>query len=1217
MQLSELPGGYNLQVCDECGSPAHQPHVLNGACHTIGTHMVDADERARTIIGGTPDIEMVYDDLDPKVPYVLAVTYATENVLRRIQSLTAGSVVIHEAHDLPMGKSERLLFEIPADAFEDGRLKLHFIRNDGPNAVVSMVELWAPLPSPDIFHLLAIPSATGVIAGSVTDVACDGIPDVEISVCNPTTNETYASTVTGPEGAFRIDMSGIVQPDSKGDIEVIARSEGRETKASVPLSELSFKAPRFMPIAAEITGMQSSIIKLDGTWKLNTWPSADFYKEYSDDGNWSDFVVPGQFLQQGFNIPQEMPVAIVTNFEVPKSWAGMRLFLRFDAVHGGTNYWLNGHHLGYSENLFTPVEFDVTDAVHPGETNYLALSMKVDTISELLSYMSVYAYHNLGGIDRSVSLFALPPVYLSRLHHEASLDTDYRNGILSVDLCVGNATGRSTSGLSVQFSLEAPTGEQVTLMNNQFSLDTIEPGETSLFREFEIDDPLKWNAEKPYLYQLHASLYQDGALLEHVQQVVGFRKVEVRDSQLWVNGVRVKLAGTCHHEVGPLTGRAATACYAEEDARIFKEANFNYIRVVHYPPTREFLDACDKVGIYVTMDAPFCWAREGRGESDPARTKHFLAPVAAMIDYHHDHPSLLIWSIGNESGVVPCGENVLPLNFVEILHYCNEHNPTRLTVFNNEWAKDGGLCDMAVLHYVEPPEEEFECVKDDPRPILLDECYMPMAYAYEESDRIDPGHWLEWSQGQNSPDSRWNHVYASDRIVGGAIWAGIDDQFYFEDGRVKGFGPWGLVEPQGEVKGMGAWGFVDAWRRKKSHWWDAKLIHSPVWIPVRQLDYTFGQGVVRVPVENRYSFTNLNELKVVWEVGSSRSECKLELPPRQKGEIQITVLNDVPEGSLLVIRFFGATGNLITVHGITLGNPPQQEMSNSLAGCPRWREYGPYIEVSDQNLHIMLDRTNGAINQHGSDDLMRLLSFPTLHITRKEERCIFHPDSPTYAEFTIAGTRVVESMAVEEQGDALAIMLRDHFEDYEGRVDMRLDRTGQGIVSFDYVYSGDTFKIGELGLRFAIDSRCQEIFWRRATEWDIYPEDHIGRSEGRAMARKGQGWGTDSLPWNERPLWPWSLDDNELGTRDFRATKCNIYEASLIASDGSGLQTISDGSTNVRACLAPDCVHFHMLLSQPAIELKAGDHVSGQFFVKLIPSLSERSLYPSPISRCR
>ena len=130
--------------------------------------------------------------------------------------------------------------------------------------------------------------------------------------------------------------------------------------------------------------------------------------------------MPGQWLQQGFDVPQDKPVAVAREFVIPKAWAGDRIILRFDAIHAGTRYWLNGHELGYSENLFTPVEWDITDAAQPGQTNRLDLEMKVATVSEALSYSSAYAFHNLGGIDRSVRVFALPPTHVRELHVNAA-----------------------------------------------------------------------------------------------------------------------------------------------------------------------------------------------------------------------------------------------------------------------------------------------------------------------------------------------------------------------------------------------------------------------------------------------------------------------------------------------------------------------------------------------------------------------------------------------------------------------------------------------------------------------------------------------------------------------------------------------------------------------------------------------------------------------------
>src|SRR5262249_19216686 len=148
------------------------------------------------------------------------------------------------------------------------------------------------------------------------------------------------------------------------------------------------------------------------------------------------FQVPGQWLQQGYVIPPSNTVSVSREFVIPRVWAGKRIILRFDAIHAGTHYWLNGHPIGYRENLFTPVEWDVTEAALPGKTNRLDLEMKTGTVSEALSYSSAYAFHDLGGIDRSVRIFALPATYIGELHVNAGLDKECRNGELQVHLAV-------------------------------------------------------------------------------------------------------------------------------------------------------------------------------------------------------------------------------------------------------------------------------------------------------------------------------------------------------------------------------------------------------------------------------------------------------------------------------------------------------------------------------------------------------------------------------------------------------------------------------------------------------------------------------------------------------------------------------------------------------------------------------------------------------------
>ncbi len=1177
--IDSMPAGYNLQACDDCGIVGLQPHVRSPYVYEFPEASVSADRRARTVANGAPNFDMAYEGLDSTASYILAITYASEKGNKRVQSLSAGSVQVHGPYMLPDGSSERLLFKIPSGAIQDGKLVLHFTLNEGPNAVVSVVELWAPIPSPKALYLALAPDINGALAGSVFNLAQEPVPGTGVEIRDSATGAAHGTVATGADGSFRFDVTGWVKPGSTGIAEIIAKSDGIEAKGSAPFSTLSFLPPHYVPIPEEVAGLRMPVVKLDGIWRINPSPSADFQTQSTKGAGWADFTVPGQWLQQGFDVPRDRSVGVATDFDIPASWKGKRIVLRFDAVHGGTDYWLNGHHLGYSENLFTPVEFDITDAALIGKTNHLALTMKVDTPSESLSWSSNYAFHNLGGIDRSVRIMALPPVHLSELHLETDLDKEYRDATLILKLGLSNSTDAAAEGLSMRVSLQAPDGSDVILAGSGSTLDPLQPGETQVTRKFFVRDPLRWNAEKPHLYKLMVGLYRSGALVEQVQQNVGFRKIEVKGSALLVNGRRVKLAGACRHEVDPLTGRAATARHAEEYVRLAKDANFNFIRTSHYPPTREFLDACDRLGMYVEVEGPFCWVR-GRGEDDPSLAAAFLTPAAAMLDYNRNHPSIIMWSLGNESGSVPDGANKLPANFERERQFIHKQDPSRPTIFNNEWAKDGGACEIACLHYPPFPPEQYEYVKDDHRPIFLDEYTLPQSFIVQEEADLNPGlDTIFGSSGQNAPNSVWNQLYYSDRTLGGSIWAAGDEEFYLKDG----------------TKGYGTWGFYDVWCRHKSLFWDDQRIYSPVWIPIRRLDYKPGAQTLRIPVENRYSFTDLSELKITWEVAGKKGRCKTALAPESKGELEVRISDGMPEGSLLVLRFNEPGGRLVTACGVTLGDVPPVKVPAPTAGCPAWRDDGRSITVDGKGFHFVLDKATGDVT--GS----KLLRFPRLHAARRQSKNVFNPGGTEFALYPDDSTRQVDSVTAEQKGDALAIRVSDYYKDYHGYVEMLLDKEGRADVSFHYTYSGEPFDVSEIGLRFLMDSGCQEIRWKRKTEWDVYPDDHIGRPEGHAQAHMGKEWGNVGFtPYHSKPKWPWYLDENQWGTRDFRATKYNIYQAQLVTPDGSGIRADSDATTDVRACLDQGGVLFNALLSSPPAKVNTNDELSGKFSIALV-----------------
>src|ERR1035441_8961341 len=374
-------------------------------------------------------------------------------------------------------------------------------------------------------------------------------------------------------------------------------------------TNLVFEPVHYRPMAAHVPELKNNTVGLDGAWRIDPKPGLDVREKPLNATSWGNFHVPGQWTQQGFDVPRSKPAALAKEFTIPAEWAGYRIFLRFDAIHGGTHYWLNGKRLGYAENLFTPVEWEITDAAKIGQVNRLDLEMKVATASERLSNSSDYVSgkHSLGGIDRAVRIYALPKVHVANLLLSAGLDKAYRDGELQIRLGLDNPDQAAKNGLEVSVQLFDARGKSVTHSTQTLALGPVKPGPSKVSLESRVANPLKWNAEQPNLYKLVLALKEDGRALEQIERNIGFRTVEVKDRQLYVNGAAVKLAGVCRHESDPLTGRADTMRHGAEEVKLFKSANLNHVRTSHYPCTQEFLDAADRYGLYVESEAPLGW----------------------------------------------------------------------------------------------------------------------------------------------------------------------------------------------------------------------------------------------------------------------------------------------------------------------------------------------------------------------------------------------------------------------------------------------------------------------------------------------------------------------------------------------------------------------------------------------------------------------------------
>src|ERR1019366_6771202 len=459
--LPAVPEGYYLQEYDDCGVEGRQPHVLMKDCYlfTFATSDTDAGPKERSAVFSYKGIQAVYDHLDADASYVLALTYASDHVYKRVQSLEANGVGLHGPYALPKAKATRVIVEVPPEVTRDGRMALSWKIHGEVNATVSIIELWSNKPAVSGLRFGPITGLPAGLQGQVLDVAYDPVVAAQVLASSGSkTNGPIATT--GAEGIFSFKRKEIEGVAVEGRLILTARHNGQSQYRSLSTTNLFFEPVHYRPLPVKTAGLDKNCLLLDGTWSINPAPTNTPCARALNGLGWAPFKVPGQWLQQGFDVPQDKPVAVAREFVIPQAWASNRTVLRFDAIHAGTRYWLNGHELGYSENLFTPVEWDITEAAQPGQTNRFDLEMKVATVSEALSTSSGYAFHNLGGIDRSVRVFALPPTHVREMHVNAALDKDYRDGKIGLHLVLESGKVREKD-LAIVLKLQDATGKDV------------------------------------------------------------------------------------------------------------------------------------------------------------------------------------------------------------------------------------------------------------------------------------------------------------------------------------------------------------------------------------------------------------------------------------------------------------------------------------------------------------------------------------------------------------------------------------------------------------------------------------------------------------------------------------------------------------------------------------------------------------------------------------
>jgi beta-galactosidase len=528
---------------------------------------------------------------------------------------------------------------------------------------------------------------------------------------------------------------------------------------------------------------------LNGSWKFScSVKPADrperFYEADYDCDGWRDIEVPGHIQLQGYGKPQYVntmypwdghnairPPAIpedhnpvgsyVNYFSVPANMKGKPVYISFQGVESAFYLWLNGEFVGYSEDSFTPSEFDLSPFLQEGE-NKLAVEVYQRSTG---SWLEDQDFWRFSGIFRDVYLYTVPSIHICDLFVHAELDESYTSGSLRVDLKVAAAEQLYT----VKLELKDAEGHTVGAASSESS-----KGDT-LSLAVEAGKVTAWNAEKPYLYVLYLSVYdQSGKLIEAIPQRVGFRTFEMKNKIMHLNGKRIVFKGVNRHEFNSRRGRAITKEDMLWDIATLKRNNLNAVRTSHYPNQSLWYELCDIYGVYVidemNLETHGSWQKMGAvepswniPENKPEWQPIVMDRAISMVERDKNHPSILIWSVGNEAYA---GEVLL-----NVSNYFRETDPSRLVhyegVFHNR--KYNATSDMESRMYAKPADIE-QYLNDNP-----DKPYISCEYMHAMGNSVGGMHkYTELEQ-----------KYAM--YQGGFIWDYIDQVIVKKDRYGKEF----------------------------------------------------------------------------------------------------------------------------------------------------------------------------------------------------------------------------------------------------------------------------------------------------------------------------------------------------------------------------------------------------------------------------------------------
>lgn len=900
-------------------------------------------------------------------------------------------------------------------------------------------------------------------------------------------------------------------------------------------------------------------VSLDGTWRFHysrnmSEAPADCHATGYDVNHWATIQVPGSWELQGFDAPIYTDVSYpftpnppyvptdynpvgdyVRNFTVPAGWEDDDIFLNFEGVESAYGVWVNGHFAGYGEDSRLPSLYNITRWLRPGNNR---LAVRVIRFSDG-SYLEDQDYWKYSGIERHVYLQARPHTRVSDFRLTARLTNGYRDGVFDLNLSMH----RPVKGYVTRVTLLTPDGS--TILKKVFRLRSAT--DTLLAIHHDMGAVRAWSAEQPVCYRLVVTtLDAKGQEMESFVHPFGFRNVEIRNGQLLVNGVAVKIKGVNRHEHDALQGRTISVESMLQDIRLMKAANINAVRCSHYPNNPEWYDLCTRYGLYLVdeaniechgiLDTPY-----GTFAKHDAWRPAFHERMQRMMLRDRNQTSVIIWSLGNESD-----DGKL---FNDNYDMAKQLDATRPVQY--EGGGYQGKSDIYCPMYARIWQLARHANQRDSRPLILCE--------YEHA----------MGNSEGNLDDYWEVIRHNDQLQGGFIWDWVDQAFARKDS--LGHDIWAYGGDMGFVgvrndSNFCCNGLVAADRTPHPHYYQVRHVYQSIhFSPVPFSDH-------RVAVTNEYDFTSLDAFDLHWSLLADDKEVahgSQPLPaiaPHTTGTIVINLGHPVlPHGSReawLTLRAVRRGATALLPEGTEVAADqfswPVEEVA--AGGRMNRSAVSALLQVKQDKKHVLVSGDGFSMRFNAKDGQWESLKYDDREMLLKGLQPNFW--RPLTDNDVANGTLVrcgtwkhagehalLKSLTVEKTDSC--VVLTEYFDlaEQQSRLTLRYTIQGDGSVhvGFHFLPGDKTLpEMPRLGMRLLMPGQYDTMTWLGRGPQENYADRKSGAFIGRYTASV----------WSQYHPYPRAQETGN---------KCDVRWVTLTDKDGHGIMVYGDAPLSVSA----------------------------------------------------